>query len=80
MGPLCLGTFTLTHTLTAVFIILEDGGCKKDYAIVIEYKEEPNWPEQKSCLPHPTLEEEHEEIFVPLQKTRKETDYNSMTI
>ena len=57
-------TQTYTHTLTAVLIILEDGGCKKDYAVVIEYKEEPNWPEQKCGLPHSILEQVQDEIAV----------------
>lgn len=58
-------------TLTAVFIVLEDGGCEEDYAVVVEDKEEPNQPEQEGGLPHSILEEEHEEIFVPLQKAYK---------
>ena len=63
-----------THTLTAVFIVLKDGGCEEDYAVVVEYKEEPNQPEQRSGLPHPILEEEHKEVLVPLQKMYQDRD------
>ena len=69
-----LATHSPIHppTLTAVFIILEDGGCEEDYAVVVENKEEPNQPEQSGGLPHSILEEEHEEVLVPLQKMYKQ--------
>ena len=79
LSPSPSHTYPSTHTLTAVFIILEDVGCEEDYAVIVEHKEEPDQPEQRGGLPHPILEEEHEEILVPLQKMYKERDYNGMT-
>ena len=51
-------THSLIHppTLTAVFIVLEDGGCEEDYAVVVEDKKKPNQPEQRGGLPHSILE------------------------